>query len=101
VGCLGILIFLALIGALMVAAWLCGLSEAKPPIDPTIGFRDPSGITGNCIGSDVSTRHRRSRGVNVPKPVRAQTVAKKPRADAATYPKRSRYPTHRSVFKRS
>jgi hypothetical protein len=41
VGCLGILVFLALIGALMVAAWLCGLAEAKPPIDPTIGFRDP------------------------------------------------------------
>lgn len=61
-GCLGILVFLALSGGLMVAAWLCGLAEAKPPIDPAIGFRDLSGITGNCIGSDVSTCHRRSEG---------------------------------------
>jgi hypothetical protein len=38
---LGILVFFAVVGALMVAAWLCGLAEAKPPIDPTIGFRDP------------------------------------------------------------
>lgn len=38
---LGILVFFAVVGALMVAAWCCGLAEAKPPIDPTIGFRDP------------------------------------------------------------
>jgi hypothetical protein len=38
---LGIVVFFAMVGALMVAAWCCGLAEAKSPIDPTIGFRDP------------------------------------------------------------
>ena len=38
---LGILVFLAAVGALTVVAWRCGLYEAKPPFDPTIGFRDP------------------------------------------------------------
>ena len=80
---LGILVFFAVVGVVMVAAWLCRLAEAKPPIDPTIGFRDPERDYWNCFARDIPTHRRRLRGANVAKPVQSQRMAATPRIDGA------------------